>query len=67
MYSKLLLNKKENNFSYGVKIADSINQSNSRDFHNFSRGSSLPGGTMQDAFIENKQQLSWGPDNDDPE
>lgn len=37
----------ENNFSYGVKIADSINQSNSRDFQNFSKGSSLVSGTIQ--------------------
>ena len=37
----------ENNFSYGVKIADSINQSNSRDFQNFSKGSSLVSGTIK--------------------
>ena len=37
----------ENNFSYGVKIADCINQSNSRDFQNFSKGSSLVGETIQ--------------------
>ena len=47
----------ENNFSYGVKIADSINQSNSRDFQNFSKGSSLISGTIQ-ATNEDEEKAS---------
>ena len=51
----------------GLMAADQLKTLISRDFQNFSKGSSLIGETIQDAFIENKQQLSWGPDNDDPE
>ena len=51
----------------GLLEADRLKSLISNDFQNFSKGSSLVGETIQDAFIENKQQLSWGPDNDDPE